>query len=90
MEVPRLGVETELQLLSYATATATLDPSHICDLCRSLWQHQILNPPSEARDQTSNLRTLRRVLSSLSHNGNSPSFFLKTEERGKLRMMESE
>jgi len=26
MEVPRLGVESELQLLAYATARATLDP----------------------------------------------------------------
>ena len=26
MEVPRLGVEKELQLLAYATATATPDP----------------------------------------------------------------
>ena len=31
---------------------ATLDPSHICNLCRSLWQCQILNSLSEARDQT--------------------------------------
>ena len=29
MEVPRLGVELELQLLVYTTATATPNPSHI-------------------------------------------------------------
>ena len=29
MEVPRLGVELELQLLAYTTATATWDPSHL-------------------------------------------------------------
>ena len=29
MEVPRLGVELELQLLAYTTATATQDLSHI-------------------------------------------------------------
>ena len=52
MEVPRLGVKQELQLLAYTTAKATLNPSCICDLCRSLWQHRILNPLSEARDQT--------------------------------------
>ena len=28
MEVPRLGVESELQLPAYATATATPDPRH--------------------------------------------------------------
>ena len=32
MEFPRLGVESELKLLAYARATATLDPSLICDL----------------------------------------------------------
>ena len=30
MEVPRLGVESELQLPVYTTATATKDPSRIC------------------------------------------------------------
>ena len=44
MEVPRLGVELELQLLAYATAIATWDPSRICDLYQSSQQHQILNP----------------------------------------------
>ena len=32
MEVPRLEVEWELQLLAYTTATAAQDPSRICDL----------------------------------------------------------
>ena len=32
MEVPRLGVESELQLPTYATAMAMQDLSHICDL----------------------------------------------------------
>ena len=32
----RLGVESELQLPAYATATATLDLSCICDLSSSL------------------------------------------------------
>jgi len=52
MDVPRLGVESGLQLLAYATATVTWDPSLICDLDHSSWQCQILNPLSEARDQT--------------------------------------
>ena len=47
MDVPRLGVESELQLLAY---TATRDPSHVCDLHCSLWQRRILNLPSKARD----------------------------------------
>ena len=52
MEVPRLGVESELQLLAYSTATATPDPRHVCSLCHSLQQRQMLNPLNEARDQT--------------------------------------
>ena len=39
-----LGVESELQLLAYATATATWDLSHRCDLCLSLQQCWIFNP----------------------------------------------
>ena len=52
MEFPRLGVESELQLLAYAIATATPDPSCVCDLHHSSWQHWILNLLSKARDQT--------------------------------------
>ena len=32
MEIPRLGVELELELLAYTTAIATLDPSRVCNL----------------------------------------------------------
>ena len=51
MEVPRLGVKLELQLLAYGTATATAmqDLSCVCDLHYSSWQ-RILNPLSGARD----------------------------------------
>ena len=42
-------------MLAYTTATATQHPSHTYDLHHSSWQHQILNPWSEARDQTRNL-----------------------------------
>ena len=49
MEVPRLGVETEL--LAYATPTATQDLSHICNLNHSSWQCQIPDPMNKARDQ---------------------------------------
>ena len=40
----------ELQLAAYATATATQDPSCICNLYHGSWQCRILNPLSEARD----------------------------------------
>ena len=39
MEVPRLGVKLELQLLAYAIATATQDLSLICDLHHSSQQY---------------------------------------------------
>ena len=48
MEVPKLGVDSELHPLAYTTATATPDLSCLCKLCHCLWQHQILNPLSEA------------------------------------------
>ena len=48
MEVPRLGVKSELQLSAYTTAAATPDPSCICDRHHSSGQHQILNPLREA------------------------------------------
>ena len=50
MEVPRLGIESELP--AYARATATRDPSHICDLHHSSRQCRIVNPLSKAREQT--------------------------------------
>ena len=40
---------------AYATATAMLCPSHICDLHLSLQQCQIFNPLNEAQDWTHNL-----------------------------------
>ena len=35
MEVPRLGVQSELQLLAYAIATVIWDPSRVCNLHHS-------------------------------------------------------
>jgi len=52
MEDPRLGVESELQLPAYTTATATRGLSHICGLHHSSQQCQVLNPLREARDGT--------------------------------------
>ena len=52
MDVPRLGIELELQLPAYTTAIAKPDLSHICELHHSSQQCWILNPLREARDQT--------------------------------------
>ena len=53
MESSRPGVESQLQLPAHTTATATPDPSHVCDLHHPSQQHWTLNPLSEARDPTS-------------------------------------
>ena len=52
MEIPRLGLELELKVPAYATATTTVTPdlSSVCDLHHGSWQCQILDPLSEARD----------------------------------------
>ena len=52
MEVPRPGVESELQLLVCPTDTAMQDLSCVCDLHHSSQPSQILNSLSEARDGT--------------------------------------
>ena len=72
MEVPRLGVQSALLLPAYTTATAMQDPSRICDLHHSSWQHQILEPLSEARDRTRNLMV--------------PSQFVSTAPRWELQV----
>ena len=76
MEVPTGGVKAELQLPAYITATATPDPSYLCDLHLSLWQRQILNPLSETRDQTRILMDTSQVLNLLPHNRDATSSFL--------------
>ena len=71
MEVPRPGMKSKLQLLAYVTATSLPDPSCICNLHCSLRQCQILNPRSEARDQSHILMDTSWVLNPLSYNRNS-------------------
>ena len=61
VEVPRLGTESELQLLAKATATAMPYPSRVCRLHHSSQQSQILNPLDEARDPTHILMDLSWV-----------------------------
>ena len=61
MELPSLGVESELHLPAYTTGTAMLDLSHVRNLHHSSWQCWILNPLSEAWDQTHILMDISRV-----------------------------
>ena len=48
--ISQAGVQSELQLQAYTTATATGDSSQVCDLHHRSWQCQIFNPLIEARD----------------------------------------
>ena len=50
MEVPRLGVKSELELPAYTTAVAMPDPSFVGNLHHSSRQYQILNPLGGTRD----------------------------------------
>ena len=50
--ISRAGVELELQLPACTAATATWDPSCVCNLHHSSHQCRILKPLSESRDQT--------------------------------------
>ena len=61
MEIPRLGVESELQLPAYTMATTPPDLSHICNLQQISWQCWFLNSLSVARDQTCVLMDTSRV-----------------------------
>ena len=48
---PHLQHMARGQIRAAATTMPDLDLSHICDLCRNLQQHWILNLLSEARDR---------------------------------------
>ena len=61
MDVPRLGVDSELQLLAYTTGTAMPDPSYVCNLHPSSRQGRILNPLSKFSDRTWNLIVPSRI-----------------------------
>ena len=56
MKVPGLGSWIRVANEAYTTAKAIGDLICICNLFYSLWQFQILNPTSEARNQTPILR----------------------------------
>ena len=74
MEIPRLGVKSELQLPAYTTPTATRDPSCICDLYHSSWQHWIPDPLSEAVEWIRMLMDTGQMFL-LCHNRNSSNPF---------------
>ena len=72
-EVPRLGVKSEIQPLAYTTGTAMPDPSCVCNLHQSSWQHQILNPLSKPGIEPASSWMLVRFIST------EPRWELQTE-----------
>ena len=67
MKFPRPR-KSELRLPAHATAVPTQDPNCIRHLHCRLWQCQILNPPSAARNWTTTSQPRRRILNPLSRN----------------------
>ena len=61
VEIPRLGVELELQLPAYATATATQDLSRVCELRHSSRNARSLTHWVRPRDQPPNLMVPSRI-----------------------------
>ena len=61
MEILRLGIKREPQLLAYTTAAATQDPSSTCNLHHRSWQHWILNPLIKARNRNSILMDTSQI-----------------------------
>ena len=83
MEVLWLGVESELQLPAYTIAAATWDPSCICDLPHSSWQHWILNPLTKAGDWTCNLMDTRVGFFTTEPQGELLNFYFKRKHTPK-------
>ena len=74
-EIPSLGIKAELKLQAYTTATAIQNPSHICNLCYSLWQQQILNLLSQ--DQNCIIKNTSQSLNPLSNRGTSSNWHFR-------------
>ena len=61
MDVPRLGVKSQLQLPAYTTATAMRDLNCVCNLHHSSLQGKIPHPLNKARGQTHILMKTSRI-----------------------------
>ena len=70
MDIPRLGVQSKLELPAYTTATATPNPSYVCDLHVSSRQPGSLSHGARPGIEPAPSRILN-------HNGNSKMVILK-------------
>ena len=71
MEVPGLGVESELQLLAYPMGPTAPNLSRVCKLHHSSLQGQILNPSEQGQGLNLCPQGYQSDSLPLSHNGNS-------------------
>ena len=83
MEVPRLGVKSELQLPVYTRATAMPDPSRLWSTPQ-LKQHRILNPLNKGRDRTHNLMVPSQICFRCTTTGTPTKIVLTTWIPGKI------
>ena len=75
MEVPRLGVKSELQLLAYATVTATQESSCICDYTTAQGNARSLTHPARPGIEPTSLWILVGFINHWAMMG-TPWFFL--------------
>ena len=71
MEGRELGVESDLQLLAYATARAALELSHLYNLHQSFAANWDLKLTEWGQGSSPHTHGYQFVLTLLSHNGNS-------------------
>ena len=84
MEIPRLGIQSELQLPAYTKATTMQNLSLVCNLHHSSRQCWIFNPLSEARDLTHNLMVPSRIPFPCAMTGTPQTFFSDTSNISQL------
>ena len=85
MEVPRPGVELELQLLAYTTAT--WNPSSVYEPHHRSWQCWIPDPLSEARDQTHFLMDTSQVCFRYATKGTPKLSILVSRSKDNINLM---
>ena len=92
MEVPRLGIPSELQLPDYTADTAMRDPSRVCNPHHSSRQRQILNPLRKARDRTHNLMVPSQIRYHCTTMGTPerPLFFKAIHQAERIRSVASD
>ena len=80
MQVPRLGIESKLQLPAYIKATATQDLRHVCNLHHSSEQGRILYPLSRLEIKPTSSWILVRFVMCWDTMGTPQCYYFKKSE----------